>query len=500
MKKFVVFISAMFMFLTNSHAQNVAPYWSITGNTNALTTSKLGTVNAIPLRIMTKNIEWIRVDTFGRVGIGTTTPYQKLYVVGNASITGNLGLGITGPTQKLHVVGNGVVTGRVGVGTITPEFPLDVRSVNCFGQFKSIGGYAGVVLDKSATGLNEYVVHRTAGIDKWTEGMMGNDNFTLRNWNLGSNAFTVDITNNNIGIGSVVSNAKLYVVGTPDAYAFVASAVNGHYAGVFYGNVYSSIGFVTSDRNLKKDVQDFSDAMSIVNKLKPTNYLFKDDARYTSLNLPKGRHYGLLAQDLEQVLPNLVSENSHELTTVLNPSSIVNRGVDEATQQKAAEVPEEKQTKERITIKAVNYVELIPIVVKAMQEQDVKIKTQDAEIAKLKSEINEIAELKSEINELKALIKNANGSTGTTSGGYLKQNNPNPSNGNAAIKYFAPGDALTAQIVLTDIKGSVLKTYRVSTGEGQVTITKGELASGTYNYTLYINNRKIDTKQMVVAR
>jgi uncharacterized protein YhfF len=129
--------------------------------------------------------------------------------------------------------------------------------------------------------------------------------------------------------------------------------------------------------------------------------------------------------------------------------------------------------------------------VKAMQEQDVKMKVQE----------DEIANLKSEINQLKALIlKNAAGSTTTSLSGYLKQNNPNPLNGNTVIKYFVPNDARNAQIVVTDIKGSMLKTYKVPTGEGQLIITKGELASGTYNYILYVNNNKIDTKQMIVVR
>jgi hypothetical protein len=53
--------------------------------------------------------------------------------------------------------------------------------------------------------------------------------------------------------------------------------------------------------------------MSIINKLQPKNYEFKTDEKYASLNLPKGTHYGLLAQDLEQVLPNLVKEAAHPI-------------------------------------------------------------------------------------------------------------------------------------------------------------------------------------------
>lgn len=50
------------------------------------------------------------------------------------------------------------------------------------------------------------------------------------------------------------------------------------------------------------------------------------------------------------------------------------------------------------------------------------------------------------------------------------------------------------------MKGSVLRAYNVLRGEGQVNIKRGELPSGTYNYTLYVDNNKIDTKQMILIK
>ena len=119
----------------------------------------------------------------------------------------------------------------------------------------------------------------------------------------------------------------------------------------------------------------------------------------------------------------------------------------------------------------------------------------------MKAQENEIADLRSEINDLKALIlKNANGSAVTSLAGYLKQNTPNPLNNRTVITYFTPNDTRNAQILVTDMKGSVLKTYKVTPGEGELTIRSGELSSGTYNFSLYVNNSKIDTKQMIIAK
>ena len=71
MRKLFLISTLLFSLSTfqNLHAQN----WLLAGNT-APVGSKLGTLNSQPLIIITKNGERLRIDTLGRVGIGTTTP------------------------------------------------------------------------------------------------------------------------------------------------------------------------------------------------------------------------------------------------------------------------------------------------------------------------------------------------------------------------------------------------------------------------------------------
>ncbi len=43
--------------------------------------------------------------------------------------------------------------------------------------------------------------------------------------------------------------------------------------------------------------------MSVINKLQPKEYEYRHDGNLQLMNLPQGKQYGLIAQDVEQVLP-----------------------------------------------------------------------------------------------------------------------------------------------------------------------------------------------------
>src|SRR6476619_1881123 len=98
-----------------------AQSWNLTGNSNATTTSKLGTTNAIPLRLFTNNQTRVYVNaTTGNVGIGTgntADPDFKLPVTG-----GNYGIYVTSLTYSVYGVGdyavyvNGKTTVLYGIG------------------------------------------------------------------------------------------------------------------------------------------------------------------------------------------------------------------------------------------------------------------------------------------------------------------------------------------------------------------------------------------------
>jgi len=82
----------------------------------------------------------------------------------------------------------------------------------------------------------------------------------------------------------------------------------------------------------------------------------------------------------------------------------------------------------------------------------------------------------------------------------LGQNVPNPSGDQTTISYYLPQDVQSAFISVTDANGRVIKYSELNDrGEGQITIRGNELHAGTYQYSLVVNGKKVDTKTWVLV-
>ena len=127
-----------------------------------------------------------------------------------------------------------------------------------------------------------------------------------------------------------------------------------------YGDAYASGGtWTNSDRRIKTDINDLSSALSNIMKLKPSTYYFDTkNKEYQYLNLPEEQQFGLIAQDVKKIFPNIVRED---------------KKYDEAGNLR----PE--------TVHSVNYTELIPVLIKGMQEQQQQIQDLMNQIEQLKN-------------------------------------------------------------------------------------------------------------------
>jgi hypothetical protein len=88
-------------------------------------------------------------------------------------------------------------------------------------------------------------------------------------------------------------------------------------------------------------------------QLHPSTYEYKHDGEYRLMKLPEGKQIGLIAQDIEAVLPELIQE------------------VEFVSLQK--EDGETQPDQVKIQYKSVNYIGLIPVLISAIQEQQKQI-------------------------------------------------------------------------------------------------------------------------------
>lgn len=135
--------------------------------------------------------------------------------------------------------------------------------------------------------------------------------------------------------------------------------------------------------------------------------------------------------------------------------------------------------------KAINYMEMIPLLVQSINELN-------AEIEILKGQAQEGA--------VKAARATTNVEESALSKNVLYQNSPNPFKEQTSIRFSLADDVTSAAICIFDMTGKMLKKVPISTGETSVSINGWELGEGMFLYTLIVNSQEIDTKRMIISK
>jgi hypothetical protein len=148
------------------------------------------------------------------------------------------------------------------------------------------------------------------------------------------------------------------------------------YAGYFDGDLSYSGSLIgpPSDEKLKEDIEPLQGALETVMRLEPVSFRYIDDRRFEHSDLSRGRHFGLIAQQLEDVVPELV-------LPVADPPKF--GGPDNMDGSESARVTPDILN-EGTTYKGIKYIELIPILAQAIKEQQETIEELRAEIESLK--------------------------------------------------------------------------------------------------------------------
>ena len=249
--------------------------------------------------------------------------------------------------------------------------------------------------------------------------------------------------------------------------------IGGRYAGYFYGPVYvtstlTANEIVTlSDYRVKENVKSLNNSSSLDNIMNMNVVEYNYDSNLmTPINdgsdtatvavctsqievekiLPKQKHFGLIAQELQQIYPDLVKESQEGYLTI-------------------------------------NYLEIIPLLISSVQELNAKIEQYENGGSPIKKTASR------EATDLDAVVNT------------LYQNEPNPFTVSTVIRCDVAEEVAKADLYIYNMNGEQIAEYAVTErGETSVTIDGGSLNAGMYLYALVTDGKVIDTKRMILTK
>jgi hypothetical protein len=220
-----------------------------------------------------------------------------------------------------------------------------------------------------------------------------------------------------------------------------------------------------SDASLKSNLTPILSPIDKIALLKP--YLYSISANYYDngeLVLQEKPQYGFISQEVEKTLTEV------------------------------------KITEDGNGLKLMDYDQIIPLLVAAMQEQQKSIRKSEALITELNTSI---LELENQIVLLKGNNAPANNPLNHQEKTeiILYQNAPNPFSTNTTINCFIPEQIKNAQLCIYNMQGTQIECLQVN-GRNQtsVEIQAGQLTSGVYIYLLLGDGKASEAKQMVLTR
>jgi hypothetical protein len=262
--------------------------------------------------------------------------------------------------------------------------------------------------------------------------------------------------------------------------------------------------YIGSDRSLKTDISELDNWKRIL-ELKSYSYKYKGKE-------DKQLSYGFMAQEVLEVLP--------EFTATWRGKGAVNYiGIipflTQGLKEHEAKLAEYEKVKENVEQEIAQFKEIEEELLanneKLMQEnlqlhskiESLENKNQSLEsrLADLERKFATICELPCVQGNTQQEVKdNSFGQSGTlTQPASLEQNEPNPFTESTVIRYFIPEGTVSSRIEIRNTENKVVGSFPVNmAGNGNIRISAGTLAAGTYYYSLIINNQVFETKKMVL--
>lgn len=194
-------------------------------------------------------------------------------------------------------------------------------------------------------------------------------------------------------------------------------------------------------------------------KLNAVTYEFKSE-EFKENNFPKTGQIGFIAQELNEVIPEAVIQDSKGYYFV-------------------------------------DYTKVIPVLTKAIQEQQTVIDEKSKKTEELESRI---LVLEGTINNKLITPQSSINTLSQTDAPFLSQNKPNPFNQSTTINYIIPPNSSSAAICIYDLTGKQLKRYNIDQrGKGNLVLNASEFNPGIFIYTLFVNGNEIASQKMILT-
>ncbi len=489
-----------------------AQSWNLAGNADATAASYLGTSNAVDLQFKTNNITrgtfnslglftlngnltWSsRANgiTFTNAGTGTINPMIRMFasgfingdrmVLAHSASYPNWGLQYQDIGDKfrflrdsVNVMAIDLANKRVGISTSTPLYPLHVSGDHVTSYVTSDF----LDPDEAAMRVNVNSIFNYGVRGLYCKSSSGNGTSTAGYFE--SDFIAVDGHSN--GAGGTAYGTSGVATGGTAAYGAYGKASGGSLNYGVYGTVSGSgtkygvycngnfggtgTNLYTSDKKLKKNIKPLNNVLDKLMQLKPAYYDFRV-GEFGAMNLAEGKHFGFIAQEVKNVFPELVSNQSF-------PPQYNDK------QEKIAEA---------IDYLGMNYTELIPVIIEGMQEQQQTIQQQNELIEKLSKRLDAL-----EGNQ--SLTQPIAASNTKISGAELFQNIPNPAKRITKIQYTIPASVTNAYLICRNAQGAVVAQYDIQQkGKGQMNIDTNAFVKGQYFVSLICDNAIVKSIQM----